>query len=148
MPVAREPAKVCRGNWPRPSGPLEDPANLLTGSLGNGDVVGISRLDPVIRPHVDHHARAIGQPGEEVRRVPTALAILPPGQAERQRGERHHLGIEVQRYGDVPLQPRLEPHVGVHRGRVVQASKVLLAAERRKRSHRSRALKRLSPHLA
>ena len=147
VPVAGQPPHVRRQHRARPGRPPEQPAHLTAGTPSRGERLRITRLDPVIRADVDHHPRPIGQPGEVIRGVPPLPAVLRPGQPERLRRERDHRRVEVQHHRHVALQPRLEPDMGIHRGRVIQAGKAHLPAERRERPHRGHPLERRAPQL-
>jgi hypothetical protein len=142
--VAGQPAQVRHPNWIDLTDQPVLPINFRTCLPHHGERDGRPRVDPLSRPAVDHQPDPVGQPGEEVRRVPARLArrSISPMQPERLRRERRHLRIEVQQDRVIAFQPRFEPDMAVHRRSPVQARKMPLPAVRRELPNRRHTLKR------
>jgi hypothetical protein len=82
MAIARQPAHVRCEHRVQDADPPEPPAHLRARSFGRRERLGVPDLDPVIGADIDHHARAVDQPDEEVRGMPPTAPVMP-AQPER-----------------------------------------------------------------
>ena len=102
--VTCQPRDVRHQYRIRDTHPPETPPGQPARFPGRIECLRVLLLDPVIGTHVDDNAGAIGQPGEQIRRVtPGPARVITPAQPERLRRDRGHPRIEVQQHHMVTL---------------------------------------------
>lgn len=130
MAVARQPSQIRPERLIQVPDQPELPPHCRADPRGEREDLGSLLTDETFRPDIDHHAGAVGQPGEVVRGVFTIPLAIRPDQMEGLGGQSDDGGIEVQGHRGVPLHPRLVTHQVTRGRRPVVTSEVLLPLER------------------
>jgi hypothetical protein len=105
VPVAGQPAQVSRLHRVGRALHGIPPAEYRARVPCRRERLEVPLADPVQRPRAHHQRPAVGQPGEEIRRVPAHLAPGPPQQPERLRRHRGHRRVKVEGDQVIALDP-------------------------------------------